>query len=248
MRFLATTLLAASVLLGCASTPPTPVSPDQHLATASEPLFLPFSYGLENGPEGLKCGPPWEGGRCNIPKNRTFKVAVFYTTCPTWYHQKLTTVLQWAQEQTQLYGWNLQVVGMAEANYFIGCVNGDTAISYFDPLDTKCQDTQFGKLCKYEGGVIGINTGKIEDRNSWRNATDRQRRKWAHNAIKHELLHMLGHGHFIGGQDGTRIMAQWFPADITTPVWNEDLDMDPIEAAAMDCFNPAGSTNDLCGD
>jgi hypothetical protein len=147
-----------------------------------------------------------------------------------------------------MYGWNLQIVSMSDADYFLGCVTGDTAISYFDANDAHCQDTQFGQLCKYEGGVIGINTQRIEDRSSWRNASQFQRRKWTNNAIKHELLHMLGHGHFIGGQDGTKLMAQYFPAGISTPVWNEDLEMDPIEAAAMDCYNPGSSTNPLCDD
>lgn len=218
-----------------------------------EKIFMPYLYGMQNDDAGLKCDPTIAGGfgssgKCKIPNSRTIKLAFVEGSCNSWWDTRWGNVLDGIITlYNDMNGWNVQIVDISEANYFVGCTTDPSMpLGYFDPGSSVCQNVPGGKICKYSSGIAAVNTAKIEARSIWASASSLQRRKNANNSINHEIEHLLGHGHYSGNQGGTKVMAQGYPLDLTTPIWNMDVQIEQVELDAVDCFNPGSSTSSLC--
>lgn len=229
----------------------------QVIGTAEQAVYRPAGYGMEGGTDanGSKttCDNDWSNGECWVPNSKTFYAAFQAGTCSSWWQARFVDV--WYEAIAELDYINADVD--VASKWYLGPVPtifGEPAIqpgliynwrcqatdgiASFQPNRSNSDDIDAGggdELRQYKGGTLRLDVADIEADILWVASDDARRQRFASNVLRHEVWHMLGHGHeengLMGGCD----------------YWNEECWPTMTMYNRQECYNPSnGGLFDDC--
>ncbi len=229
------------------------------LGTLEAPIFMPASYGSEEGDQ-TRCDTNWSGGRCVVPDSRTITYSFHGCGVPgDPIYDQLVLAFNYVKgvANSAPNSWNLSSLGAkpnppalpGRGNYAVVCspdTFGSPMVTSYGFLSADCHDTDRGDLCQSSQGGITIKLNVIDNASGWLAATPTQRNRLVNNMFRHEVGHTIGLGHVPTNQ--SKLMSAAFssaPIPGTDP-WDNLLTFDATETHALDCYNENSGTGSNC--
>lgn len=227
---------------------------NEELATLEQPIYSYKQYGHE-GSGAARCKPPWGGGSCNVPNNKSIRISLEMADCiDDWWRSAIIQGVASMVAHVNSLGWDVYTVfdQPVGANYSVRCgggpadMFGQTMINTFPwPFGGyDCVDTVDGDFCQYTQGTVFIYPGNIEDAfEGWFVLSLATQRRIVLNTTRHEMGHLFGLGH-TAFDGGATLMSSPTPAFCPNqPVnkCNTELYPTATEQKLMRCYNPDGN-------
>ncbi len=207
------------------------------LQESDEKLFKYSQYGKEQG-AGMRCIPPWEGGKCAMPDTKTRTYQVLAHDADGCYGQYWTDLIQ--QSINAMNSFHNQFdTGYSYVPYvdtpnqypdlIVWCdadfAQGTNVMGAFIPGSFWCQFDPSGDLCRYTEGLLKLAGNNLTWLCQGAGASTAQCHKQIANTVRHELGHEAGLGHsHIGAAPGV-LMARGFTSELSNPLWNQLLQL-----------------------
>jgi hypothetical protein len=232
------------------------------LGTATQAIFMPTSYGIEeNSAAQERCVPPWAGGQCWVPDNTgsNVNIKIYLDTnaahganpkCEPFFQTVIASAAATFVTRMQNLGLTASITtDSTQANTFIQCATNDHAFGHTQMAGSETHTTVNGTLVQSGTRRIFIDQDAIVATPCWATGDFNKASNFTKNATTHELYHVVGVGHEPQpGGGGITLMDPGYDGAANKAACTGVMFAKPADEANIDCYNATSGTGDRCAD